>query len=199
MPQAPSVTEDSPHMPPRTKDVKEKEPATPAVRPLIAINADLVTPKNGTAYTKLNVGYLDAIITAGGLPLVLPPLRKENLADVDALLNQCAGIVLTGGADMDPRRNGQATTAAVNPMPARREDADRYLLAKIFERKLTVLGIGLLGVGILLLFCRPILHRWRAFYGPAKPRSGSAQAGVAVPSHDGSVMTHPTPWRTIEP
>ena len=36
---------------------------------------------------------------------------------------------------MDPRRNGQALTAAVNPMPPRREDADRYLLAKIFERQ----------------------------------------------------------------
>lgn len=157
MPQAPSVTEDSPHMPPRTKEVKEKEPAAPAARPLIAINADLVTPKNGTAYTKLNVGYLDAIITAGGLPLVLPPLRKENLADIDTLLNQCAGIVLTGGADMDPRRNGQATTAAVNPMPARREDSDRYLLAKIFVRKLTVLGIGV-GMQQLNVFAGGTLH-----------------------------------------
>ena len=71
----------------------------------------------------LNVGYVDAIIAAGGLPLVLPPLRKENLADIDALLDQCTGIILTGGADMDPRRNGQALTAAVSPMPARRSDA----------------------------------------------------------------------------
>lgn len=127
-------------MPPRAKD---KEPVVvPATRPLIAVNADLVTPKNGTPFAKLNVGYLDAIVAAGGLPLVLPPLRKDNLADIDALLDQCAGIVLTGGADMDPRRNGQPLTAVVNPMPARREDADRYLLAKIFERKIPVLGIG---------------------------------------------------------
>ena len=157
MPQAPPVTEDSPHMPPRTKEVKEKEPVAPTARPLIAVNADYVTPKNGTAFTKLNVGYIDAIIAAGGLPLVLPPLRKENLADIDALLNQCAGIILTGGADMDPRRNGQATTAAVNPMPARREDADRYLLAKIFERKLTVLGIGV-GLQQLNVFAGGTLH-----------------------------------------
>src|SRR5437868_6609263 len=124
----PSVTEDSPLMPPRIKEVKEKEPALPAARPLIAVNADYITPKNGTAFAKLNVGYIDAIMGAGGLPLILPPLRKDNLADIDALLNQCAGIVLTGGADMDPRRNGQPLTAAVSPMPARREDADRYLL-----------------------------------------------------------------------
>src|SRR4051812_48720731 len=129
-------------MPPRTKEVKEKDVAPAPPRPLIAVNADLVTPKNGTAFAKLNLGYIDAIMGAGGLPVVLPPLRKDNLADIDALLDQCAGIVLTGGADMAPRPNGQATTAAVSPMPARREDADRYLLAKIFDRKIPVLGIG---------------------------------------------------------
>lgn len=146
-------------MPPRVKDVKPKEPAAPASapRPLIAVNTDFVAPKNGIPFAKLNVGYIDAIIAAGGLPLVLPPLRKENLADIDALLSQCAGIVLTGGADMDPRRNGQAPTAAVNPMPARREDADRYLLAKIFEQKLTVLGIGV-GMQQLNVFAGGTLH-----------------------------------------
>ena len=144
-------------MPPRAKEVKSKEPAAPGPRPLIAVNADYVTPKNGAAFAKLNVGYVDAIIAAGGLPLVLPPLRKENLADIDALLDQCVGIVLTGGADMDPRRNGQATTAAVNPMPARREDADRYLLARIFERKTTVLGIGV-GMQQLNVFAGGTLH-----------------------------------------
>ena len=146
-------------MPPRVKDVKHKEPiaAAPAPRPLIAVNTDFVAPKTGIPFAKLNVGYIDAIIAAGGLPLVLPPLRKENLADIDALLSQCAGIILTGGADMDPRRNGQAPTAAVNPMPARREDADRYLLAKIFEQKLTVLGIGV-GMQQLNVFAGGTLH-----------------------------------------
>src|SRR5262245_49187623 len=124
----------------RTKD---KEVAPQPARPLIAVNADFIAPKGSTAHARLNAGYIDAIMTAGGLPLILPPLRKDNLADIDVLLDQTVGIVLTGGADMDPRRNGQALTSAVNPMPARREDADRYLLAKIFERKIPVLGIGL--------------------------------------------------------
>src|SRR5438105_4932727 len=112
---------------------KDKDP-TPARRPLIAVNTDLIVPRTGAAYARLNAGYIDAIMAAGALPVLLPPLRKETLADIDVLLDQCAGIVLTGGADMDPRRNGQQPTAAVTPMPARREDADRYLLAKVFER-----------------------------------------------------------------
>ena len=142
-------------MPPRTKD--KEPPAPPPGRPLIAVNADFIAPKGAQAYARLNAGYIDAIMTAGGLPLLLPPLRKDNLADVDALLDQASGVVLTGGADMDPRRNGQAPTAAVTPMPARREDADRYLLAKIFERKTPVLGIGL-GMQQLNVFAGGTLH-----------------------------------------
>jgi hypothetical protein len=132
----------------RTKD---KEPTPPPGRPLIGINTDYLTPKNAAPFLRLNVGYVDAILAAGAMPVLLPPLRKENLAELDSVLDQLAGIVLTGGADMDPRRNGQALSAAVNPMPARREDADRYLLTRIFERKLPVLGIGLPGVGFCLM------------------------------------------------
>src|SRR4029077_8483527 len=107
------------------------------------VNTDYIAMRNAVPYARLNAGYIDAIFAAGGMPVLLPPLRKDNLVDLDPVFNRLAGIILTGGADMDPRRNGQALTAAVNPMPARREDTDRYLLAKIFERRMSVLGIGL--------------------------------------------------------
>jgi putative glutamine amidotransferase len=134
-----------------------KEPAPPPPRPLIGVNADYVAPKNGIPYARLNAGYLDAILAAGGLPVILPPFRKDAVVEIDALLDQVAGVVLTGGADMDPRRNGQAITAAVQPMPVRREDADRYLLAKIFENKVPVLGIGL-GMQQINVFAAGTLH-----------------------------------------
>jgi putative glutamine amidotransferase len=119
-----------------------KEPVAP-VRPLIGINTDYQTPKNGVPYARLNIGYVDAILAAGGMPVLIPPFKKDNYAEIDSILNTISGIILTGGADMDPRRNGMGTCNAVNPMAVRREDGDRYLLNKIFERKITVLGIGL--------------------------------------------------------
>lgn len=126
---------------------RKAPPAPPApltqTRPLIGINADYYAPKNGQPFTRLNAGYLDAIFAAGGMPVILPPVKKDNLADIDQLLDLCAGVILTGGQDMDPRRNGMALTNACQPMAVRREDADRHLLAKIFERKTTVLGVGL--------------------------------------------------------
>jgi putative glutamine amidotransferase len=148
---------EGPMPPARTKEAKEKTPTRAPARPLIGVNTDYIAARNAIPYARLNAGYIDAIFAAGGMPVLIPPVRKENLVDLDHVLDRLAGIILTGGADMDPRRNGQALTAAVNPVPARREDADRYLLARIFERRTTVLGIGL-GMQQLNVFAGGTLH-----------------------------------------
>ncbi|MBY0523191.1 MAG: gamma-glutamyl-gamma-aminobutyrate hydrolase family protein [Gemmataceae bacterium] len=120
-------------------------------RPWIAINADLVPAgKTTCAYARLNVGYFDAILNAGGLPFILPPLGKE--AEIDALLDRADGVVLSGGLDMDPRRHGLPSHAAVQPMAQRRDDNDRLLVRRIIERKIPVLGIGV-GMQQLNLAC----------------------------------------------
>src|SRR5262245_56607657 len=99
-------------------------------RPLIGINADFVpATKISSAQTRLNVGYFEAVVTAGGLPVILPPLGKES--EIRALLDQVDGVILSGGLDMDPRRQGQPTHPAVQPMPERREDNDRLLVKLI--------------------------------------------------------------------
>src|SRR4029077_4534743 len=89
----------------------------------------------------LNAGYFDAVMQAGGLPILIPPLGKE--AEFDAILDRVDGVVLTGGLDMDPRRLGLPTSAAVQPMAERRELSDRILLQQIIERKTPLLAIGL--------------------------------------------------------
>ena len=62
-----------------------KEPALPT-RPLIGINTEYLASKNATPYLRLNAGYIDAILAGGGLPVILPPLRKDNLAEVELTL-----------------------------------------------------------------------------------------------------------------
>ena len=44
-----------------------------------------------------------------------------------------------------------------NPMPVRREDFDRHLLARVFEKKVPVLGIGV-GMQQLNVFAGGTLH-----------------------------------------
>ena len=120
----------------------------PAPRPLIGINTDYYAPKTGAPYARVNSGYFDAILAAGGLPILLPPMKKDLFAELDTLLDMVSGVVMVGGLDLDPRRQGQPLTNAIQPMAARREENDRTLLAKIVERKLPLLAIG---VGMQLL------------------------------------------------
>jgi putative glutamine amidotransferase len=113
-----------------------------ATRPIIGINADFVPASKVTrAHGRVHAGYFDAVLTAGGLPLVLPPIGREQ--DIDALLDRLDGVVLSGGLDMDPRRNGQPPHPAAQPMAERREDNDRILVRRVIDRQLPVLGIAL--------------------------------------------------------
>ncbi len=110
-------------------------------RPRIGINVDFVPAgKTNAAFVRLPAGYFDSIHTAGGLPLLLPPLGKQ--AEIDALLDQVDGIVLAGGHDVDPRRWGHPSHPAVQPMAVRREDHDRLLLQRVMARRVPLLAIG---------------------------------------------------------
>jgi putative glutamine amidotransferase len=111
-------------------------------RPLIGVNADFVPAgKHTLAHARLNAGYFDAILAAGGLPVVLPPLGKEP--EVNAFLDRVDGFVLSGGPDMDPRRSGQPTHPSVQPMAERREESDKVLVRCLLRREFPLLAIGL--------------------------------------------------------
>ncbi|HEY7156224.1 MAG TPA: gamma-glutamyl-gamma-aminobutyrate hydrolase family protein [Gemmataceae bacterium] len=111
-------------------------------RPLIGVNADYVPAnKLHRSHIRLAAGYLDTVVAAGGLPVMVPPLGKD--IDVDAWLDRLDGFILSSGLDMDPRRLGLASHSAVQPMPERRDESDRQLVRRLLERRLPVLGIGL--------------------------------------------------------
>jgi len=110
-------------------------------RPLIGINTDyFAATKTYSAHSRVNAGYFDAVLAAGGLPILLPPLGKEP--EIDAMLDKLDGIVLTGGLDMDPRRNGQAMSNSIQAMADRRDASDRILVRRVIEREIPVLAIG---------------------------------------------------------
>jgi len=114
----------------------------PQTRPFIGVNADFLAPiKNSPGQIRLNIGYLDAIVAAGGMPVVLPPLSKE--VDLDPFLDRLDGFILSGGLDMDPRRQGWATHHCIHLMAERRDTSDRRLVRLLLERQIPLLGIGL--------------------------------------------------------
>ena len=125
-------------------------------RPFIGISADFVAAgKVKVAHARLNAGYFDAVMAAGGLPVILPPVGRE--ADIDSLLDRLDGIILSGGLDADPRRWGLPTHPAVQLIAERREENDRILLRRLVGRHVPVLGIGL-GMQELNLACKGTLY-----------------------------------------
>ena len=110
-------------------------------KPLIGVNADYrAARKDSPAFSFLCAGYYDALVKAGAVPLVIPPLEDE--ADISRVLDVLEGVVLVGGADLDPRIDGFMLHPSMRLLDRRREVFDRMLMRLIAERRMPVFGIG---------------------------------------------------------
>jgi putative glutamine amidotransferase len=110
-------------------------------KPLIGLNADFRSAKKDSpAFSFVAAGYYDAIIAAGGIPVILPPLDCDE--SIEQCLDLLSGFVLVGGADLDPRRDGYMVHPSMRLLDARREDFDRLLMRKLSDRRLPTFGIG---------------------------------------------------------
>ena len=110
-------------------------------KPMIGLNADYrAAKKDAPAFSFVAAGYYDAITAVGGIPVVIPPLAEE--ADLKRVVDLLDGIVMVGGADLDPRRDGFMLHPTVRPMETRREDFDRLLMRLVADRRLPMFGIG---------------------------------------------------------
>src|SRR5512136_1055538 len=76
--------------------------------PLIGITGWKSEPFGPLArYTyNLSENYIRAVQSAGGLPVAIPPLLKED--ELRALFERMDGMLLSGGGDMDPACFGEA-------------------------------------------------------------------------------------------
>jgi len=110
-------------------------------KPIIGLNADFVNAAGEKpAFTYVASGYYDAITKVGGIPLIIPPVDCDE--DLERILDRVEGVVLVGGADLDPRRDGWMLHPTIRPLAPRRELFDRRLVRHIAERRMPVFGIG---------------------------------------------------------
>jgi len=108
---------------------------------LIGVNTDYRSARQDQpAFAYVAAGYFDAVLQAGGLPVLLPPY--DDADDIELLLDRLDGVLLIGGADLDPRRDGWMLHPNVRLQDARREAADRRMMRLVAERRMPVLGIG---------------------------------------------------------
>ncbi len=110
-------------------------------KPLIGVNADFRSArKDSPAVSFLSAGYYDSLTKAGAVPVVIPPLKDEE--DLNRVLDALDGVVLCGGADLDPEYDGFMRHPSVRLLDKRRETFDRMLMRLVADRRMPIFGIG---------------------------------------------------------
>ena len=86
--------------------------------------------------------YVRAVETAGGLPLVLAPGKTEDApARAAEYLDRVQALVLSGGADIDPARYGEARHPTVKRVFPERDAFELALCREALRRDLPMLAI----------------------------------------------------------
>jgi putative glutamine amidotransferase len=80
--------------------------------------------------------YCAQVAAAGGIPVLLPPLPG-----IEQAVGRLDGLVLSGGADLDPGQYGAAAHGKTYGVRPDRDAAEAALLAAALERGLPLLGI----------------------------------------------------------
>jgi putative glutamine amidotransferase len=96
-----------------------------------------MTPRIGISHCAHLADYLEAIRRAGGEPHVIQAASGAPAS----VLETIDGLLLTGGADVDPALYGEARHSSVEPAEPGRDEFELALVRLAVERDLPVLAI----------------------------------------------------------
>jgi putative glutamine amidotransferase len=87
----------------------------------------------------LYTSYIRALERFGLIPVLITPAHSPDA--IDALLDACCGLVLTGGEDVEPKRYGEAPSPALGAVQPARDEAEFRVLDCAVRRRMPVFGI----------------------------------------------------------
>lgn len=114
------------------------------MKPLIGITAGLLWEherKGFQGYRRqyLSLDYTQAVIRAGGIPVILPlPEEKDTARE---LLERLDGLILSGGPDVSPLLFGEEPSLKLGMTVIQRDRWELALLEAAMARRLPILGI----------------------------------------------------------
>lgn len=158
---------------PETRDVRERR------RPFIGVCAVLEPARWSFWHQDAALvadTYLRRIRNAGGRPLVLPP-EDVDAAGADELLDRLDGLLLIGGADLDPSTYGQARSDRTEQTVLARDRFELALVAAALRRDLPVLGICR-GLQVMNVATGGTLHQDLGALGFAEHRPAPGSLGA---------------------
>jgi putative glutamine amidotransferase len=111
-------------------------------RPVIAVSPDITesTPETPLVRYELKVAYADAVLRAGGLPIVVP--YSDDRQVIEQFLDRVSGVLITGGAfDVPPDAYGETPREGLGKLRPERTRFETALIKVAMARHLPVLGI----------------------------------------------------------
>jgi putative glutamine amidotransferase len=111
-------------------------------KPLIGLTAGEVYNRD-RPWSPLTYGqshtYIDSVIKAGGIPIVLPLTFETDV--IDEVCSRLDGLLLCGGNDLNPELYGQKPHASVNDISKRRDEVEWRLLDNALKLDLPILAV----------------------------------------------------------
>jgi gamma-glutamyl-gamma-aminobutyrate hydrolase PuuD len=112
----------------------------PSARPLVGLTTYRERATwgvwDGVGTDLLPAGYADAVLRAGGVPVLLP--SDPALAD---MVDRLDAVVLSGGADVQPSRYGAEPDPRTGAPRPDRDAAELAVLARALDLGIPVLGV----------------------------------------------------------
>lgn len=105
-----------------------------ALTPTVALRDDILC----TPIIRMSQYYVDGVVAAGGMPVVLPV--TGDIRTYEGLFGMVDAFLLTGGSDIDPVEYGGESSLAEAVTPAR-DYAERLMLSYAWKADLPVLGV----------------------------------------------------------
>ena len=87
----------------------------------------------------LPASYAQSVTAAGGVPVLIPPVESADAAR--AVIARLDGLIIAGGADLNPNLYRQPADASVTAWYDDRDASEGWLLDAAADRKLPLLGI----------------------------------------------------------
>lgn len=84
-------------------------------------------------------GYPEGITAAGGIPVILSILNRDE--DIEVIADRLDGFVFSGGQDVDPQHYGEALLKYCNEIYPPRDQLELRLLRAVIERDKPIFGV----------------------------------------------------------
>lgn len=108
------------------------------MKPIIGITS-FFEKENGGKSSTVSYDYVKAIKAAGGIPLILPIIKEEEL--LDDYIHIIDGLLLSGGEDLLPLLYDENPIYKVNYICCDRDECEMALFEKAYEKRIPILGI----------------------------------------------------------